>query len=384
MQKSLNVGMVGYKFMGKAHSHAYAAVPMFFKPAAVPVMKAICGRDERGVIEAAQTYSWQSHETDWRKLVERKDIDLVDISTPTDSHRDIAVAAAQNGKHVFCEKPMAMNLDEAKQMLEAVTKAGVKHLVGFNYRRVPAVALAKRLIDQGRLGRIYHWRAVYLQDWIVNPEFPLVWRLQSAIAGSGALGDLGAHIIDLAQYLVGEIDSLSAVSETFIKERPLPTAGTGLTAAAGEERGKVDVDDAVLILARFKNGAVGSFEATRFATGRKNFNCFEINGSTGTITFNLEKLNELQFLSQEDHPDSRGFRTILATEPTHPYLSAWWPPGHIIGWEESHIHQVYDLCDSIGRDVMPSPSFADGVRNQAVLEAAARSALSGQWEKIPG
>jgi len=383
LQKTLNVGMVGCGFMGKAHSHAYTVVPLHFQPAAVPVKKAICDQNKEAVERAAAAYGWESYETDWRRLVERKDIDLIDICTPTDSHRDIAVAAAEHGKHVFCEKPLAMNLGEVKEMLDAATKAGVKHLAGFNYRRVPAVALAKRLTEEGRLGRIYHWRAVYLQDWIVDPEFPLVWRLQGNIAGSGALGDLGAHIIDLAQFLVGEIDCVSAVAETFIKERPLPTASVGLSGASGQERGEVTVDDAVLIIARFKNGALGSFEATRFATGRKNFNCFEINGSKGSIAFNLEKFSELEFLSQEDDADWRGFRTILVSEPTHPYISAWWPPGHVIGWQEAHTNEVYDLCDCIGRDVMPSPSFADGVRNQAVLDSAARSIETAQWEKVP-
>ena len=383
MQKVLNVGMVGYKFMGKAHSHAYAVVPKFFQPAAVPVMKAICGLYPQEAEAAAKTFGWEGYETDWRRLVERKDIDLIDISTPTDSHRDIAVAAAENGKHIFCEKPMAINLAEAKEMLQAATKAGVQHLIGFNYRRVPAIALAKKLIDEGRLGRIFHWRAVYLQDWIVNPDFPRVWRLEKAVAGSGSLGDLGAHIADLALFLVGDIASVSAVAETFIKERPLPTAVTGLTATGGKEKGKVDVDDAVIFMAKFKNGALGSFEVTRFATGRKNYNCFEINGSKGTIAFNLERLNELQFLSQEDDADSRGFRNIMVTEPTHPYVAAWWPPGHVLGWEASHINEVADLCDAIGRNVLPSPSFADGVKNQAVLEAAARSMESGKWEEVP-
>lgn len=383
MVKKINVGLVGYKFMGKAHSNAYINAPVFFKSAAVPVMKAICGRDEKGVREAAQTYGWQSYETSWKKLVERKDVDLIDISSPTNSHRDIAVAAAQEGKHILCEKPMAMNLDEAKEMLQAVEDSGVKHMMGFNYRRLPAIVLARNLIKEGRLGKIYHFRAVYFQDWIIDPNFPLVWRLKKEIAGLGALGDMGAHIVDLARFLVGEFDSVMCTTETFIKERPEPAAVTGLTAKKGEGKGEVTVDDAAIFMARFKNGALGAFETTRLAAGRKNYECIEVNGEKGSLSFNLERLNELQVFSGEDEQSTQGFKTILVTESSHPYIKAWWPPGHIIGWEHAMIHEVHDLMDSIARDIMPTPNFADGVKCQQVLEALGESAEQKKWVNIP-
>ena len=382
MPKYINVGLVGYQFMGKAHSHAYKDMAFFFPDAeAYPVMKAICGRNEEAVRKAAERFGWESYETDWRRLVERDDIDLVDISSPGDTHHDIAIAAAEAGKHVFCEKPLANNLKEAREMLEAVRKAGVKHMVAFNYRRVPAVALAKRLIDEGKIGKIYHWRAVYLQDWIIDPDFPLVWRLQKDKAGSGPHGDLNAHIIDLARYLVGEITEVVGTCETFVKERPLvEEVEAGLGARAGAKKGEVTVEDAMLFLAKFENGALGSFEATRFAGGRKNYNRFEINGSKGSIVFNLERLNELEFYSREDEAHVQGFRTILVTDgQNHPYISAWWPAGHIIGWEHTFVHEVYDLMNAIARDEMPQPDFADGVRTQEVLEAVMKSVEERSW-----
>jgi len=382
MPKEIRVGLVGYKFMGKAHSHAYKDLTMFFEPKAIPVMKAICGRNEEAVRRVAQRYGWESYETSWEKLVERDDIDLIDISSPGDTHRDIAVAAAEKGKHILCEKPLANNLKEAKEMLKAVEKAGVKHMVGFNYRRVPAVGLAKKMIEEGKIGEVYHFRATYLQDWIVDPEFPLVWRLQKEKAGSGPHGDLNAHIIDLARYLVGEFDQVVGMSKTFIHERPLPEEVTGLAAKAGAKKGKVTVEDACLFLAKFKNGALGSFEATRFATGRKNYNRFEINGSKGSIVFNLEEMNVLEFYSREDPDYAQGFKRIMVTESTHPYISAWWPPGHIIGYEHTFVHQAYDLMNALAEDKMPSPSFVDGVRCQEVLEAVEKSVQKGKWVKV--
>ncbi len=381
MQKTIGVGMVGYKFMGKAHSNAFRQVPVFFKPQLVPVLKAICGRDEAGVKQAARTYGWESYETSWEKLVKRPDIELVDINTSNNSHAEIAIAAAENGKHIFLEKPMAMNLKEAEAIARAVKKAGVKHMISFNYRKFPALTFAKKLIEEGRLGKIYHFRAVYLQDWIVDPEFPLVWRLDKKVAGSGALGDLCAHIVDMAVYLVGDIVSVSAAAETFIKERKLPSAEGGLSATAGERTGKVTVDDAVVSLARFKNGALGTFEATRFAVGHKNGGAFEINGSKGSLRFNLERMNELEILSTADG-DEQGFKTILVTNPTHPYMSAWWPPGHMLGWEHSHINQVYHLLESIADGTMPEPSLYDGLKNQAVLEAMSLSIADGRWHDV--
>jgi predicted dehydrogenase len=384
--RQLRVGMVGYAFMGKAHSDGYLKAPVFFPEiSARPVRKAICGRNTSAVQQAAEQYGWESHETSWETLVRRDDIDLIDVSTPNNTHAPISIAAAQNGKHVFCEKPMAMSLSEAKEMLAAVREHKVRHMVAFNYRRVPAVAFAKQLIEKGKLGEIYHMRAVYLQDWITDPSFPLVWRLDAKVAGSGALGDLGAHILDLAYYLVGEIDAVSAATETFIKHRKALAETTGgLGAAAGQGDADVTVDDAFVALAKFKNGALGTFESTRFATGRKNYNSFEINGSKGSLAFNLERLNELQYLSKDDDPRECGFRNVLITQPDHPYVGAWWPPGHIIGWEHTHIHQIADLCDAVGKGTDPHPGFDDGVKNQAVLEAVEQSARNRQWVEVEG
>lgn len=382
MADTIGVGLVGYKFMGKSHSNAYRQVASFFPDVKLrPVLAALCGRDEAAVRAAAAEMGWQGYETDWRKLVARPDIGLVDVSTPGDSHAAIAIEAAKNGKHVFCEKPLANTLPEARQMLAAVRDAGVVGMVNFNYRRVPAIQLAKRLIESGRLGKIYHWRAVYLQDWIMDPNFPLVWRLDKSQAGSGTLGDLGAHIVDLARMLVGEITEVSGLTETFIKQRPV-LAGTtgGLGAAGGPAMGEVTVDDAALFLTRFDNGAVGSFEVTRFANGRANYNSFEINGSKGSITFNLERMNELNVLLNDDQPDVAGFRNVLVTNgDVHPYMSAWWPAGHIIGWEHTFTHGVYDLLNGIATGTAPSATFEDGLRCQAVLDAVEASAGSRQW-----
>jgi len=381
MSKSIGVGLVGYKFMGKSHSNAYRQVKHFFPDCAfTPEMTALCGRDEAAVKQAAIDMGWNGYETDWKKLVTRQDIGLVDVSTPGDSHAAIAIAAANEGKHVFCEKPLANTLTEARAMAEAVKKNGVVGMVNFNYRRVPAVQLAKRLIQDGRIGKIYHWRSVYLQDWIMDPNFPLVWRLQKDIAGAGTLGDLGAHSIDLARMLVGEISEVTGMTETFIKQRPkLAGTTTSLGAVGTAEMGEVTVDDAALFMTRFENGAVGTFEATRFANGRRNYNSFEINGSKGSIVFNLERMNELQVLFNDDAADVQGFRTILVTEGVHPYMSAWWPAGHIIGWEHTFTHGVYDLINGIAKNVSPEPTFDDGVRCQAVLDAIETSASNKQW-----
>lgn len=381
MTKTINVGLVGYKFMGRSHSNAYRQVQAFFPDVALhPVLKTACGRDTEAVQTFADQFGWESVETDWRKLVARDDIGLIDVSTPGDTHAAISIAAAEHGKHIFCEKPLANTLDEAKQMVDAVQKAGVVGMVNFNYRRVPAVQLAKKLIDEGRIGKVYHWRAVYLQDWIMDPNFPLVWRLQKNVAGSGTLGDLGAHIVDLARMLVGEIATVTGLTNTFIKQRPVLTETTGgLAAAGGQQMGEVTVDDAALFLARFANDAVGTFEVTRFANGRANYNSFEINGSKGSIIFNLERMNELNVLFSDDSPEVRGFRNVLTTDGTHKYLSAWWPPGHIIGWEHTFTHGVYDLLNGIANNITPDATFEDGLRCQAVLDAVEKSAGSGAW-----
>ena len=387
MPQEVNVGLIGYSFMGKVHSHAFKDMSFFFpEAAAYPVMKAICGRNEANVSDAAKTFGWQSYETDWKTLIGRDDIHLVDVSTPGDSHAEIAIAAAEAGKHVFCEKPLANNLAEARAMADAVRNAGVKSMVAYNYRRVPAVALAKKLIEEGRIGDIYHWRAVYLQDWIMDPDFPLVWRLQKEKAGSGPHGDLNAHIIDLARYLVGDISEVSGMQETFIKERPIAEeidAALGASTGGSSQMGQVTVDDTTLFLARFENGAVGTIEATRFAGGRRNGNRFEINGSKGSIAFNLEKMNELQYYNREDEDHIQGFREIIVNEGVHPYMDHWCPPGHIIGWEHTFIHEVYDLMQAIGgADDNLHPDFDEGVKDQAVLEAVSISAENKSWIKV--
>jgi predicted dehydrogenase len=382
-KKQIRIGMVGYKFMGKAHSHAYRDVPFFFDSDGVPVMQAICGRDEGGVKAAAQKLGWASYETDWHKLIERDDIDLIDIGAPNNAHAEIAIAAAQAGKHILCEKPLAMSVEEAKKMLEAVNKAGVIHMICHNYRFVPAVQYAKMLIDEGKLGNIYHIRANYLQDWIIDPNFPLVWRLNKEVCGSGALGDLAAHSLDLARFLVGEFKEVNGMMETFIKERPIGEMRGGLSAnVKGGVLGKVDVDDVSIFMARFENGAVGVFEATRFAGGNRNGNRFEINGTKGSIRWDMEQMNTLQFYSADDEIGMQGFRSINCQEEIHPYAGAYWPPAHLIGYEHTFINLLVELMNSIANGKNPTPNFEDGLNNQMVLEAVQKSAQSGRWVSI--
>ena len=385
VNNKINVGMVGYKFMGKAHSHAYKDVGMFFDPAADVVMKAICGRDEQGVKAAADKFGWESYETDWRKMVARDDIDFVDINAPSDAHKEITMAAIAAGKHVFCEKPLALNLADGREMLEAAEKAGVKHAVCFNYRFLPAVQLAKQIIDEGRLGEIHHYRATYLQDWLVDPNTPMAWRLKKEVAGSGAHGDINAHSIDLARFLIGEFDRVVGHNRTFVKERPLATdSAGGLSAGAGSstQKDEVTVDDATGFLADFKNGAMGMFVASRFAAGRKNHNTFEIHGSKGSLRWDLEKLNELEVYFREDEPNLAGFRRIMATEPSHKYAGNWWPTGHIIGYEHAFVHIVYEFVQHIKTGSPFAPTFYDGVKCQEVLEAVDLSIERGSWVGI--
>ncbi len=379
----IGVGLVGYKFMGRAHSNAYRQLPRFFDVDPTPRMAAICGRDEAGVREAADSLGWPHYETDYRRLIERDDVGLVDVVTPGNTHREIVLAALEAGKHVICEKPLANTLAEAGEMLAAARDAGTINTVCFNYRRAPAVQLAKKLIDEGRLGTIRHWRATYLQDFIMDPQFPLIWRLKKELAGSGALGDIGAHIVDLAQFLLGGISEVVGMMETFVKERPLEeaSAGGGLQASGGAETGEVTVDDAAAFLARFESGAIGTFEATRFAAGRRNKNAFEINGSKGSVAFDLERMNELEVFFVDDDVDVQGFRTVNVTEPDHPYAGAWWPPGHIIGYEHTFVHTMKDLMDGIGTGESPAPTFEDAYRVQAVLDAVERSAERGGWTR---
>jgi predicted dehydrogenase len=380
--KKINIGMVGYKFMGKAHSHAYKDVGMFFDLDADVVMKAICGRDEQGVKDAAEKFGWDSYETDWRKLVARNDIDIIDVNAPSDAHKEITLAAIAAGKHVFCEKPLALNLADGREILEAAEKVGIKHAVCFNYRFLPAVQLAKSIIDSGRLGEIHHYRATYLQDWLVDPSFPLAWRLKKEVAGSGAHGDLNAHCIDLARFLIGEFDKVIGHNRTFVKQRPIPSSTSGLGGVGSSEFGEVTVDDATAFLADFKNGAMGSFIATRFATGRKNGNTFEIHGSKGTIRWDLERLNELEVYFRDDELNEAGFRRILATEPTHKYAGNWWPTGHIIGYEHGFVHIAYEYIQHVLTGSPFAPTFLDGVRCQEVLEAVDLSIERGAWVSV--
>jgi predicted dehydrogenase len=382
---NVRVGMVGYKFMGKAHSNAYRALPMFFPDAASkPVMKVICGRDPVQLEQARTQFGWEQSVTDWRELVTRDDVDLIDINAPSDAHKEIALAAAANGKHIFCEKPLALSLKDSREMLEAAESAGVTHMVGFNYRFAPAVQLAKKLISEGRIGKIYHFRGVFLQDWIIDPNFPLVWRLQKEIAGSGSHGDLGAHVIDMARYLVGEFDEVIGMSETFVKQRPIASAMTGLSAKgeAGGELGDVSVDDATVFMARFQGGAMGSIEATRFAAGHRCTNAFEINGSKGSIKFDFERVNELQVYFTDDAEDVQGFRRVLATDPAHAYMDAWWPAGHTIGYEHTFTHEVLELMNALSEGRQPVPNFVDGVKCQEVLEAVDLSIAERRWVKL--
>jgi predicted dehydrogenase len=374
MARTINVALIGYAFMGKAHSNAYRQVTPFMSPRIEPRMKVICGRTRGKVEAAARQYGWEEAAVDWRSVVGRADVDLVDISTPGDLHAEIAIEAAKAGKAVFCEKPLANSIAEARAMVAAVESAGVVHMLCHNYRRIPAVLLAKSLIDAGRIGTIRHFRGTYLQDWIADPEFPLVWRLQKTQAGSGALGDIGAHVVDLARFLVGEITEVCGHLETFVKERPLP--------GSPGARGPVTVDDAALALARFETGAIGTIEATRMAPGRKNWNRFEINGSTGTIAFDLERMNELEVYFEADDVGVRGFHRVLATEPEHPFVKAWWPPGHIIGYEHTFVHTVFDLLEAIADNRMPSPNFHDGLRNQLVLSAIEESSSARGWVTV--
>jgi len=391
----LGVGMIGYAFMGAAHSQAWRSAGRFFDLPLLPRMSVLCGRNRDAATAAAAKLGWERVETDWRAVVAADDVGIVDVSSPGDTHAEIAIAALEAGKHVLCEKPLANSVAEAELMVAAAERAaanGVRSMVGFNYRRVPALSLARRLVAEGKIGQIRHVRAQYLQDWIVDPQFPLVWRLQKDKAGSGALGDIGAHIVDAAQFVAGDVlTGVSAVTETFVKERPLPEASSGLSATGGQSTGpatgQVTVDDAALFVGRFAGGALGSFEATRFATGRKNTIRLELNGSLGSIAFDFEAMNELQVHDAAGiggDPSVAGFTRVIVTEPTHPYIDAWWPPGHPIGYEHTFTHEVVDLIRDIdaGRD--PWPSFADGLQVQRVLAAVEESAGAGsRWTAIP-
>jgi predicted dehydrogenase len=384
----LGVGLIGYAFMGAAHSQAWRTAPHFFDLPLRPDLAVLAGRDAARVAEAAGRLGWSDTETDWRRVLEREDVDLVDVCTPGDTHAEIAIAALEAGKHVLCEKPLANSVAEAEAMAEAAARAarsGVRSMVGFTYRRVPAIALARQLVAAGRLGQIRHVRAQYLQDWIADPDAPMSWRLEKEKAGSGALGDIGAHVVDLTQHITGQhLSGVSALLETFVKERPLPAAAGSLSGVAGEGTGTVTVDDAAVFLGRFDGGAVASFEATRFALGRKNAIRIEINGSRGSLAFDFEDMNVLHFFDGDEPAETAGFRRIVVTEPDHPYVGAWWPAGHGLGYEHGFTHQVLDLVTALAKDEDPTPSFADGLQVQRVLDAVERSAAADSvWTPIP-
>ncbi|WP_298876690.1 Gfo/Idh/MocA family oxidoreductase [uncultured Microbacterium sp.] len=374
---ALRVAMIGYGFMGAAHSVGWRQAPrMFDLPRAVE-MTVVVGRNADAVASAAEKWGWAESATDWREVIERSDIDIVDIVTPGDSHAEIAIAALEAGKHVLCEKPLANTVAEAEAMAEAAERArarGIRSMVGFTYRRVPAVTLLRDMIAEGAVGTVQQVRAAYRQDWLVDPGMPLAWRLQKEHAGSGALGDIGAHIIDMTQFVTGlAVERVTGTLETIVKQRPLQAAGSGLSGSAGEGVGDVTVDDAAIFTGRLANGALASFEATRFATGRKNALTIEVSGDRGALAFDLEDLNSVRFYDRTAPEGRQGFTQVLVTEPQHPYVSAWWPAGHMLGYEHGFSHQVVDLVTAIDAGTDPHPSFDEGLSVQRVLDAVERS-----------
>jgi len=375
--KKLNIGLIGYGFMGRAHPNAFRKVNQFFDLDYQPVLKAVCARHRQKVEAFAEKWGWEGVETDWRDLVERKDIDAIDIGSPNNTHLDIALAAAAAGKIVLCEKPLARNSAEGEKMTRAVEKAGVANMVWFNYRRVPAIALARKLVEEKRLGKIFHYRAKYLQDWTISPDLPqggaALWRLDLAVAGSGVTGDLLAHSIDTAIWLNGPIESVSAMTETFIKERKHQITG---------KKQPVGIDDACAFLARFANGSLATFESTRYARGRKNQNTFEINGEHASIAFDLEDPHRLQYFDHRDDPLSRGWRSIHVTDFEHPYMDHWWVPGTTIGYEHTFINALADFLASLSKKQRFRPDFRDALETQYVCDAVLKSAAKGKWEKV--
>jgi predicted dehydrogenase len=388
MTKVMNVAMIGGGFMGKAHAMAYASMPMFFWPApAIPHRKVVVDVTDAMAETARDRYGFEQASSDWRAVVARPDIDVVDICTPNNVHAEIAIAAAEAGKHIICEKPLARTVDEARAMAAAVKKAGVIHMVAFNYRRTPAVALARKYIEDGRIGKILNFRGTYLQDWSADPDGPLSWRFQKKIAGSGTVGDIATHVVDLAHYLVGPIETVNAITTTYNKTRPLQQGGVDKLGASEKasgdvERGEVDVDDEVISMLRFENGAIGSLEATRNAYGRNNFITLEIHGTKGSIHFNYERRDELQVMFADDPADSRGFRTVY-TGPAHPYGDGLWPiPGLGIGYSETKIVECFDFFTAIKTGKQPSPNFDDGLLTELVADALIRSGETGAWERV--
>ncbi|WP_333811354.1 Gfo/Idh/MocA family oxidoreductase [Timonella senegalensis] len=376
-QRELGVAMIGYAFMGAAHSQGWRTAPHFFDLPLHPAMRVVAGRNAANVEAAAHTLGWAESSTSWHDLLERDDIDVIDICTPGDSHHEIAIAALEAGKHVLCEKPLANSVKEAEEMAAAAERAaanGVLAMVGFTYRRVPAIQLARKLVADGKIGEIHHVRAQYLQDWLTDPSAPLSWRLDKAKAGSGALGDIGAHIVDMTQFITGQsITEVSGALRTFVSQRPVAEEFAGLSGKGGSEMGPVTVDDSATFLAQLSGGAVGVYEATRFANGRKNAIRIEINGSKGSLAFDFEDMNVLHFFDGTEPGETAGFRRIVVTEPEHAYIANWWPAGHGLGYEHGFTHQVVDLVNAIATGSQPEPSFADGLQVQRVLDAVERS-----------
>jgi predicted dehydrogenase len=377
MSKPLNVGMIGYGFMGRAHSNAYLKAPHFFDLPFRPVLKAACARSADKVKAFADKWGYETTETDWRRLVDRKDIDLIDICTPNNTHAEIALAAAQAGKMILCEKPLAMNGAEGQRMVEAVERAKVPNMVWYNYRRVPAVTLAKNLIDEGRLGRVFHYRAKFLQDWTINPELPqggtALWRLDVAAAGSGVSGDLLAHCIDTAVWQNGPVDSLTAMTETFVKQRKHNLTG---------KVEPVGIDDACAFLARFRNGSLATFESTRYARGHKALYTFEVNGEHASVFWDLHDLHRLHYFDHRDEGRVRGWRSVHVSDGEHPYMGNWWVPGLQIGYEHSFVHQVKDFLEGVASGKPAAPTFRDALQTQLVLDAILESAKDGKWVKV--
>jgi predicted dehydrogenase len=379
MKKPLRIGLIGYGFMGRTHSNAFRKVGNFFDLDYEPVMQAVCARDEANAKAFADKWGWQSVESDWKKLVARKDIDVIDIGSPNNTHAEIAIAAAKAGKMILCEKPLSMDGPEGLEMVKAVEKAKVPNMVWYNYRRAPAVTLAKQLIDEGRLGKIFHYRAKFLQDWTISKDLPqggtALWRLDAKVAGSGVTGDLLAHCIDTAIWLNGGMADVTAVTETFIKERTHTLTG---------KVQKVSIDDACSFLSHFKNGSLGNFESTRYARGHKALYTFEINGENGSLFWDLHDLHRLQVFDYTDDKLIRGWKSVHVTDGEHPYMKNWWVPGLQIGYEHTFVHQVADFIEGIQTGKPASPTFRDALETQYICDAVLKSARTHQWEKVPG
>jgi predicted dehydrogenase len=372
MKPTLPIGMIGYKFMGKAHSNAYRQINQFFDLPFQTRLKTIVGRDPHKVAKMAERWGWESSTTDWRRVVDDPEIRIVDICSPNNTHHELALAALAAGKVVACEKPLAMNSREAREMASAARSHGNINTVWFNYRRVPAIAFARQLIDEGRIGKVFHFRALYLQDWTLDPSVPLLWRMDKDVAGSGVTGDLHSHIVDLSNYLVGPIDAVAGVSRIFVSERERPEGGAA----------KVEIEDASIFVAKYAGGAIGHFEATRFANGRKNGNTFEVNGEHGSLYFDLEDMSRSWYFDSREPKHVQGWRRISVWEECHPYMKQWWVPGCAIGYEHTFGNQAADLVTAVAENRPMQPDFDDGLRCQLVLDAVLEACATARWVEV--